>query len=490
MKHRKVIFLELNEVPDRILDAFASDHSKSALAQMLPHCDRYQTYIEDDILSPWIAWPTVHRGVSASAHGISNFGENLANTNSYFPPIWEILTHHGVSAGVFGSLHSYPLPGSLQGYAYCIPDAFAQSSDCFPTKLSVFQALNLALSRQSSRNVSSSIPIGLAANFLWHAPRLGMTPATLIALTQQIMVERFKPYRRSRRRTYQSVISFDLFFKQLREQQPDFATYFTNHVASAMHRYWAAAFPEDYLEFGFSDVWIKRYRQEISFSMNQFSIFLGKLIKFTHQNPDYMLWIVSAMGQAATTATPIKTQLYLTQPQRLMSLIEIPLDGWETAPAMLPVFSFRVGDRWIDAFRTALGELTINGCPVDFEEKEQGFFSLLLGHKNIKDSESLSVRLGRKNYSFSDVGLENIVIEDESCASAYHIPKGSLLIYDPTRPPIVAEKKPISVRAIAPTLLELFNVPVPDYMMPVEQRSQLRHALLNKLEAESGSCAE
>lgn len=477
VKHRKVIFLELNEVPDRILDAFASDCSESALAQVLPDCDRYQTYIEDDVLSPWIAWPTVHRGVSALKHGISNFGENLADANHHFPPIWEMLAHHGVEVGIFGSLHSYPLPDSLQGYAYWIPDAFAQSSDCFPIGLSIFQELNLALSRQSSRNVSSAIPLKLATRFLWQAPRLGVTPATLIALAQQIVIERFKPYRRSRRRTYQSVLSFDLFLQQLREQKPEFTTYFTNHVASAMHRYWAASFPEDYLEFGFSESWVKKYCQEIRFAMNQFSRFFGKLIEFTQKNPEYMVWIVSAMGQSATTADPIKTQLYLTRPQKLMNLLGIPPEAWEAAPAMLPIFSFRVKECWIDVFRHALSGLEINARAVDFEEKEGGFFSLLLGQKNIKESESLNVKLQDHKYSFSDVGLENIVIEDESCASAYHIPEGSLLIYDPTRRPVSVEKAPISVRAIAPTLLEVFGVPVPDYMMSAEQRSPLRQVL-------------
>lgn len=61
----------------------------------------------------------------------------------------------------------------------------------------------------------------------------------------QVVSERVRQARNVRRRTYQSVLAFDIFMKQLESTRPGFATFFTNHVASSMHRYWAAAFPGD-----------------------------------------------------------------------------------------------------------------------------------------------------------------------------------------------------------------------------------------------------
>ena len=328
---RKVIFIELNEVPFKVIDDFVQRHPASRLALVLPNFHQYSTYIDDKVLSPWISWPTVHRGVPASRHGISNLGEDLTLPDQTFPPIWEILSRYGVKTGVFGSLHSYPPPQRLDSYAFYLPDSFALSPDCWPSHLSGFQALNLFLTSRSARNVSGTIPMKQSLELLTNFRRLGILPSTLTALARQIGIERLKPYRKTRRRTYQAVLCFDLFFKQLTESRPDFATCFTNHVASAMHRYWAAAFPADYENFEFSSTWVKRYQYEIDFALNQFSHFLGRLIRFVAQNPDYMLWIASSMGQAATTANPILRQMYLTQPAKMMATLNVPEASLEAA---------------------------------------------------------------------------------------------------------------------------------------------------------------
>ena len=42
------------------------------------------------------------------------------------------------------------------------------------------------------------------------------------------------------------MISFKIFLNQLEKNKPEFATYFTNHVAGMMHRYWKYLFPNDF----------------------------------------------------------------------------------------------------------------------------------------------------------------------------------------------------------------------------------------------------
>jgi hypothetical protein len=75
---------------------------------------------------------------------------------------------------------------------------------------------------------------------------MGMRFKTATDIAAQLVDERINKWKVIRRRTYQSIISFDIFYKQLETHKPDFSTFFTNHVASSQHRYWAAAFPEDY----------------------------------------------------------------------------------------------------------------------------------------------------------------------------------------------------------------------------------------------------
>ena len=46
----------------------------------------------------------------------------------------------------------------------------------------------------------------------------------------------------------QPILSFDLYFKCLNKYQPDFSTFFSNHVAGIIHRYWRDIFPEDFID--------------------------------------------------------------------------------------------------------------------------------------------------------------------------------------------------------------------------------------------------
>ena len=123
------------------------------------------------------------------------------------------------------------------------------------------------MARQSARNVSTSIDWQTAVQFLASARSLGMRASTAIEIGKQLIAERFESWKRVRRRTYQPVIAFDLYLKQLEKTRPDFSNFFSNHVASAMHRYWAATFPDEYESFEMGDDWVARYRGEIEFSM-------------------------------------------------------------------------------------------------------------------------------------------------------------------------------------------------------------------------------
>lgn len=468
MYGKKVIFVELNEVPFRIIDNYCQKYPRSYFAQKLSECYQYKTYAVDSVLSPWITWSTVHRGVPATKHTIHHFGQNLTAINQAFPPIWQILASQGIVTGVFGSLHTYPLPNNLDGYAFYVPDSFAISSECFPANLCVFQEFNLVMARRSARNVSITVPKEATLNLLAHLSSLGVQLPTLLDTAQQILIEQFQPWRKNRRRTYQAVLAFDLFLKQLKTTKPDFATFFTNHVASSMHRYWAAAFPKDYETNGYSSDWVSRYSGEIDFAMNKFEQMLTQLVHFVDNNTEYALWIASSMGQNATTAWIVKTQLYLTNMAKFMTALDIPSDAWFQHPAMLPEVNIYVGERWVGEFQNKLSQLVIENKSVSFIAKEGGLFALFLGHINLPQKGISHAVLQGKTIPLEHLGLENVFIEDETNTNAYHIPEGSLLIYDPQNLSYKASRTQISCLEIAPTLLQNFSVQIPPYMTPCQ----------------------
>lgn len=461
---RKIILFELNEVPVRIFEHFCKTQPNSELAKRMAACVKFETYTEDKgWLEPWITWPTVHRGVTDATHEIEDFGQDLSRQDREFPPIWKILAKHGISSGICGSLHTYPLPQDLENYTFFLPDTFAAGSECFPTTASAFQEFNLRVSRESGRNVSKKIPWAAGLKLLANSPGLGFKLDTLADVGQQLLSERKDPLRRIRRRSYQAILGFDVFFHYLKTTRPSFATFFTNHVASSMHRYWAALFPSDYENFEFTQDWVDSFREEIDFTMGKFDRLFGRLAAFVEANPEYQLWVVTSMGQAATRGTPCDSQLYIVDQPEFMAAMGVPAGEWSTRPAMQPQSNVAVSPSKVDVFREMLKQLSIEGTPVYFREAENGFFSIDLGQEGFLTKPNVAQLAGRE-VPFQKLGIAPVEIEDKTHSSAYHIPQGTLLIYDPRDRGPKPRFTQMSTEEVAPSLLENFAIPVPGYM--------------------------
>jgi hypothetical protein len=81
------------------------------------------------------------------------------------------------------------------------------------------------------------------------------------------------------------------------------------------------------------------------------------------------------------------------------------------------------------AFRDTIAALRSAGKPIRHTEAGHDFVMISLGHKNLTGTDT--VQVGERVLSFQALGLSNTPIEDTSETSAYHIPQGCLVIYDP-----------------------------------------------------------
>ena len=234
---RSFVLFELNEVPLRVVRHYADGHPASAFAKILKRGRRWDTVTPDQgHLSPWITWPTLHRGVPSSDHHIVALGQDVAQTDARFPPVWSLLAKAGRRIGLFGSLHSYPPPSNLEAYDFYVPDTFAAGSEAKPAELSAFQAFNLHMVDRSGVNASSELPVGKALQFLVKARPAGIRPATLAKVAKQVASERIWRERAGRRRTIQSLLAFDLFLAQIQSKKPGAAFFFTNHAKREHNR--------------------------------------------------------------------------------------------------------------------------------------------------------------------------------------------------------------------------------------------------------------
>jgi hypothetical protein len=475
---RKIILFELNEVPWRIVDDHAARSPDGVMATVLRRCRQYVTVAADTgHLSPWRTWPSLHRGVPDHVHLISDLGQDHAAIDETYPPVWRLLHDHGTSVAVCGSLHSYPPPVDMSSYAFYLTDAFAADDRAHPRVLSRFQAFNLAMTRSSARNVDASISWSHAVRVLAASRALGIRPRTYWAIAAQLAAERRHPPRRARRRTLQAVLAFDVFMRQLERTTPDFSTFFSNHVASSMHRYWAATYPADYRHLDLDSQWLATHRDEIPYAMRATEGMLARLVAFADAHPDYEVWTTSSMGQGATLAQSLETAVYVVDLATFMRRLGVPDGSWEQRPAMLPQTNVAISDELADTFDRALSELKLAGKPLSYRRGDGGFFALDLGHSNLHERPRPVRYLGAR-HPLADFGMKAVEIEDRSGTTAYHVPEGLLFVYDPRRPAraamsqesIQAAARPqISTLEIAPALLDAFGVPRPAYMAPLSE---------------------
>ena len=207
--------------------------------------------------------------------------------------------------------------------------------------------------------------------------------------------------------------------------------------------------------------WLEKYKGEVDFAMNEFDRFFRELTRFVDANPEYQLWVCSSMGQKATRAEMVKTETYCPDLAKFVSAMGLKEDEWEKKSAMHPQYNLTVIPEKIEEFRDSLKQLSISGTPLDFRQKEGGFFSIDLGHKNL---ENAYVAFKGKDMAMEDVGLSNEPIDDETGSTAYHIKEGSLMVYDPQHRRPKPRQAGISTCAIVPSIMENFELKVPGYM--------------------------
>lgn len=472
MKH--VVLLEANEIPVRLIEDHVRRRPNGALAKLLSHARTYITQCEDELeLDPWISWPTLHRGVSDRDHKIHHLGQSLDWADRKFPPLWRLLQQAGVDVGVFGSLHSSHVPENAQDYAFYVPDYFAAEAYAHPPSMKPFQEFNLVMTRRSARNVDPGLPLKEAAKFGASALTNGLSADTITQIAAQLATERVKPLKKIRRRNMQAVIGFDLFLSLLDKKRPQFSTFYTNHVAAAMHRYWAAHFTEDNeTENAMPADWIERYKEEVPAAMDAFDGMLGKLMRHAEKRGATLV-IASSLGQAAVDAHETRGFTTVTDTAKLMSFLGLEPGDWRPGHAMVPCVSVELNPDKVDAVATRLEQLEFMGARPIRSENEVGPLSF-----DIKNDRSLhlyfynegvepegEVRLGNRAAAPEEAGFGFFIHEDNVACSAHHIAEGFLAIYEPGAAAEGNRWSKLSTRAVAPAILRNFNIAPPAYMI-------------------------
>lgn len=457
----KIILFELNEVPRRLFDYYVDKFPNSSFARIANEGFVIDTITYDDgELHPWSTWPTVHRGVNNSVHNIRYLNQDLTKAKK-FKPIWEILIENKIDVGIFGSLQSYP-PVKSKFCRFYLPDTFAPDSAAYPSSLSNFQSFNLDLTNQN-KAISREISAEYIHKFLKLIIDNSITKKSALSALIQILKEKINRKYKTRRSIMQNVFSFDLYLLNMYKYKPSFSTYFTNHVAGMMHRYWKYLFYED---FNLDESSIDKFHSNsILKAMHLADRNLKKLMKFSNLN-GYDLLMVSSMGQSFIDRGEYVPEITLKDFKKFLNCLNLNEDSYTLLPAMYPDYCIQSKDHEsMNLLRQNIKKLLDESGEQFLVERYEPVglrINLIL-----KLSENIvkfkKCKFFKKCFNLKELGLEII---KRDIGTGYHIPEGIFCWWSKNNKMINNYKlsKAIDTRTICPTILKLYGIDIPQYM--------------------------
>ena len=459
----KLIIYELNELPKKILNYYVDLRPHSTLAK-LKKDHLYRNTFSHDIgeLHPWSTWPTFYRGVNNELHKINFINQDKSFADENYPSVWNILIKHAISIGIFGSLQSYP-PVKNENVDFYLPDTFAPDFKAFPESLSSFQKFNLAIVGNNNAT-ARKLRIVDIKNFLKCFLDGTIDPKTLIYIAMHLSKELISPKYKNRRALIQPIIGFDPYFKLLKEYQPRFTTFFTNHLAGQLHRFWYDLFPND---FGRVVRDRSNFKKEsIIKALDIADHQLKKLIIFARNN-NYNLWVASSMGQGAIDRGGYKKEIFLKEPYKLLKCLNLNIDEYKFLPAMYPDINIKCKD---DSATKKICSKLEKLCDKSNNQiiklrylPSLNTVNLCINNISINESEK-NIFFNKIKFNLDETGFE-FFERDEG--TGYHIPEGILLAYGDASKNIFNDYHKLDTRLLAPLILKFFEIEKTNYMLEV-----------------------
>ncbi|MGI9598470.1 MAG: hypothetical protein ACR2QK_20055 [Acidimicrobiales bacterium] len=298
MDGRRIVVVEANEVPRRLIEELASAGRVPFLAAMIEDGTLVESTVTETLpreLYPSQTWASMNSGVPFEDHQIYWYGDPKPDR---YPMYWQTAARAGRSVGLVNTLHSSPLARQCADgdFRFVIPDCFSVDDDTIPSHYQRFQRVNRSLTGANSRRAGLRPRPADLVDMARSVPQLGLQAESVAHLIRLVAGAAVRRTPTERLRCGQFLLHQNLFMNLLDRHRPDLAVLFTNHVAAAMHRYWYALHPDDFGHQHYDARWIARYRDEIPYALGLLDRFLERLHRWCFEH-DRTLVIASSMGQ-------------------------------------------------------------------------------------------------------------------------------------------------------------------------------------------------
>ncbi|MDH4276477.1 MAG: hypothetical protein OEZ14_09500 [Acidimicrobiia bacterium] len=468
MDYRRVVVIEVNEVPRRVLTDVAAMGRAPFIGQLLDDDQVVDTVVSEQLpreMYPSQTWASLNTGVPWRDHRVWWYGDPKP---AAYPLYWQVAARSDRSVGLVSTLHSSPLSVqcSTGDYRFAIPDCFAVDADTRPDRYRRFQELNLRLTRANSRKSdfrSARSEVGPALKAMAGLGLSGATVARLGRLAAEAAAGRVP---RERVRSGQFLILSDVFLRLLTDEAPDLAVMFTNHVAAAMHRYWYALYPDDFSTEHYPIDWVARHRDEIPVAVEMLDRFLMRLDEWCKRN-DRTLVVVSSMGQGPSRdlESDQTHDVVIVNPEAFLAAVGVDLDRMPLVRgSMAPNLTLACGStEAAEQLEARLAE--VGGDHHRWRvDRVDDVVTLTYGLVVVDDE---TVILDGRSVDAATAGLEIHAVDDHS--SGRHIPEGVVAVSNSPSFKQPADRQ-VDYLDFAPAMLDLLGVARPDHhKVPVLQ---------------------
>ena len=448
-----VIQLEFNELSPTLMDKFIEEGKLPWFKKLRDESMVLVTEAAERApdLDPWIQWVTVHTGLDLAEHGVTELDKgHLLDCDR----VWDLVSASGKSVWVCGSMstaYRQPLNG------YLMPDPWTVHVAPYPEEIVGFCNF---VQRNVQEYTNDRVPLGASdyAAFVAFLVSHGLSFATATATVQQLLREKSRG-QRWKRAVILDKLQFDVFANIYRKIRPAFSTFFLNSTAHYQHFYWRNMEPEQFkikppqeenLEYG----------EAILFGYQEMDRLVGRFLELA--GTDATIVLATALSQQACVVYEEAGGKKIFRPREFDAALDFI--GVQRPYRVCPVMS--------------------NQFHVDFEtEAEAAAANDLLGRVRVLDQAAMnSHREGKVVLAgaqmFGEPNAETLIeivgtdkkgrffdyfYQIEGLKSGMHHEDGIFWIRTPQRHHWIAEEK-VPLRAVAPTVLDLLNLPKPAYM--------------------------
>ncbi len=461
---RKLLIYELNEIPQKLLEEYILFRPNSTLSYIYKK-GVFKKTITSDIgeLHPWSTWPTFYRGVDNTKHCLKFINQDKSFADKKYPAVWDLLYRKKISIGIFGSLQSYPPPKRNKYVKFYLPDTFSPDSKSIPRELEIFQKFNLSVVNNNNA-ISRNIKATEIKNFYKCLKNKLISLSTIFKVFSQVFKEIFFKKYKIRRSLLQPIIGFDSYMNHLKKNKPHFTTFFTNHLAGMMHRYWYDYFPKDFHEAPRKRSNFKKNSiiKALEIADNQ----IKTLLEFAKRN-DYDLWIASSMGQDFIKREKYIKELFLKKPNKLLQCLGLDETNYNFLPAMYPDINIKCQNqnsikKIINKIENLIDSDNNQILKLRYEPEGKRINLIINSSKSLVNCDYLFYKT--RKFSLKELGLE---LFNRDQGTGYHIPEGILLAYGKNSKKLFEKYKILDTKLFAPLILSFFNLGKEEYMKDI-----------------------